>query len=410
MPRRQFPHLPDRLLVQLCDSFLAGDKAGAVAQMVNDQLARLQREDRVTRQQIYALLNDARQRGLFQLRAPRHEVLAQRIADLYKVDKDALIVADARGERTSEHLAEEAARLVVRLIFDVSKRRKKERDRAEPRVPKRKRAGDDAKEEKKEVVHIGLGAGFTTLNIARHLAHELRALPDHPDLVLHALSPGFQVDRPQTSPLGFFGLFDGFSERVRYVGLFAASGLSAERYKRDIRRYPVSVAFDRKDEIDIIITSLASAKDKHGNLNQFLEAQKGETGEEGEDVDKLHEAGWIGDLQYRPFSATGDIKGVQKTWAVTLFELDALRKFAAKPDKHLLLVSGPCVDCKSTREAPMEVLLSVPDLKVWTHVIMDVTTAEKLVAMAEEKDALEGHGRSGSTGGRARGTRQPPSR
>lgn len=399
MARRQFPHLPDRLLVQLCDSFLSGDKAGAVAAMVNDQLARLQRNDRVTRQQIYALLNEARRRLLFQVRAPRHVVLEQRIADLYHVDKNAILVADARGDHTSEHLAQEAASRAVQLILDVGKQKKRARE---------KKPGD---EETREEVHIGLGAGFTTLNIVRHLAHELRTLRDHPDLVLHALSPGFQVERPRTSPLGFFGLFDDFGDRVKYVGLFAASGLSAERYRRDVRRYPVSEAFDRKKEIDIIITSLASAQDKHGNLNQFLKAQKGETGEKGEDVGKLHDAGWIGDLQYRPFSRSGDIKGVQKTWAVTLFELDELRKFAATPNKHLLLVSGPCVDCQKTREAPMEVLLSVPALKVWTHVIMDVTTAEKLADMAREKAALDGGGgRSGPTGGSGRGTLQSPSR
>jgi hypothetical protein len=388
MARRLLPHLPTRVLIHACDSFLSGSKAGAVAKTVNDQLAKLQCEDRVTRQQIYGLLNDARQRGIFRVRAPWHETLAQTIADLYGLDRDAIIVSEAAGERTSDHLAEEAARLVVQLIREVGKRKEREQDRREARGPKR--TPDEKK--KRAQVHIGLGAGFTTLNIARYLAHELRSLRDHPDLVLHALSPGFQVDRPSTSPLGFFGLFDDFGDRVTYVGLFCSSGVAAESYDDEISAYPASEAFGRKKEIDIIITSLASAEDDHGNLNQFLLAQKGKKGKKGEDVGRLQRAGWIGDLQYRPFSATGDITQVQSKKTVTLFELDQLRRFAADPNKHVVLVSGPCVDCKKTREAPMEVLLSVADLKVWTHLIMDVSTGEKLAELARKKNRRRGGG------------------
>jgi hypothetical protein len=391
MAQRQFPHLPDRLLIQLCDSFLSGSKAGAVARTVNEQLARMQRKDRVTRQQIYALLNDARQRRFFRVSAPRHVVLEQTIADLYRVDKNAITVADAVGKRTSEHLAEEAARLVVQLIKEVAARKgKKGKTEDREKTRRRKKAIDDPDTPKRVQVHIGLGAGFTTLNIARYLAHELRTLRDYPDLVLHALSPGFQVDRPSTSPLGFFGLFDNFGDRVTYVGLFSSTGVAASSYDKEIEQYPVSEAFERKKEIDIIITSLASAEDEHGNLNQFLLAQKGEKGKKGEDVGRLQRAKWIGDLQYRPFSREGDITKVQSKRAVTLFELDQLREFAADPGKHLLLVSGPCVDCEKTREAPMEALLSVAALKVWTHVIMDVSTGEKLADLARKRREQEG--------------------
>lgn len=375
MPSRQYPNLPDRLLVRLCNLFLAGTKAGGVARKINEDLAKLQRSERVTREQIYALLNEARQRGFFVVRAPLYTILAQAIADLYHIDRDAIVVVDAEGQESSEHVADEASQLALRLIPEVvagkTRRLREEEDR---------RGKEFTEKERRERlrVHLGLGAGFTTLSITRNIARELRALSDPPDLTLHALSSGFQVDRPRTSPLGFFGLFDDFGERVAYVGLMASTSVKATDYDTEVKAYPASLAFKHRNEIDIIITSLASATDEHGNLNQFLKWYSDDEG-------RLKKAGWIGDVQYRPFSARGPITDVQRTKTVTLFELNELVAFARTPGKHVLLVSGPCGDCGHTRETPMEALLTVPELKVWTHIVMDASTAEKLEAAAVAK-------------------------
>jgi DNA-binding transcriptional regulator LsrR (DeoR family) len=347
--RRQLPVLEDRHLLTVCDLFIGGTPAAKVASIVNANLAREQIRAEINRQQIYALLNEARRRGFFVLRPPADTLLQQRISDVFHVNKDHIEVVAAEGSLAGDHLASAAARLVCRLI--------------------KERAGSKPKKE----VHLGVGAGSTTMKIVREIAHELRSIPDLPKLVLHAMSSGFKVDQPRTAPVSFFSFFDDLDpHKISYVGLLGPPVVMSDRSGIVGIEDSINEAMLRKGEIDIVITSLAAQNDAHGDLNQFLQKHP-------EEIRKLRAAGWVGDVQYRPFSNTGPLTRVSRLQAVTLFDLEDLVALARTPDKRVVLVSGQCGTCHLDRANALAPLLEVPALKVWTDILMTRDTALKLL-------------------------------
>ena len=344
--------LEDVHLVQVCYGFLKENKK--VDDIADELNARFKREGtphRVTREQIYPLLREARDRGFFELRAPREHRLHQRMADVFGLDAAHFDVVAARDEIGRDLVASQAAEVCLRIV----------------------KALGPTKENNE--VHVGLGAGATTLSVAQHLAAKLRAEETRPRVVLHALTSGFHVDNPQTAPVAFFGLFQELHDQIGYVGLFAPSVVKATDYRKAKTQLGVKEGFDRKRDIDVVITSLASRKDADGDLNQFLR----------DDVRTqrlLEKHGWVGDVQYRPYSASGPIQQHTPTRAVTLFELEELVKLANQDDKHVILAAGPCGKCGRTREDALLPLMNNPELKLWTHLILDLGTAEQLVSLA----------------------------
>ena len=194
-------------------------------------------------------------------------------------------------------------------------------------------------------------------------------------MVLHALTSGFHVDNPHTAPVAFFGLFRELQDQIGYVGLFAPSVVKAREYTKVKMQPGVKEGFDRKRDIDVVITSLASRKDDDGALNQFLR-------DDARTQLLLEKHGWVGDVQYRPYSARGPIQQQTPTRAVTLFELDELVKLVKQNDKHVILTAGPCGRCGRTREDALLPLMNNPQLKLWTHLVLDLGTAEQLVDLA----------------------------
>ena len=355
MAGRRFPSLEARQLVQVCHEFLSGISAQGVADNLNERLKKegIELPAQVNRQQVYALVSDARKRGFFVLRPPLEAVLNRRVADVYGLDAENIEVVDAEGPSTGDFVADRAAKRAMRLIKEVGAAKQSTSDN--------------------QRVHLGLGAGYTTMNIARHLAHELRAEDDLPDLVLHALTSGFRVEQPQTAPVSFFGSFGNLRIKVGYVGLFARPVVKREHYAGEIDQPGAVEAFKRRHEIDIVITSLASAQDEHGDLNMFLRKQP-------EDIQQLRDDGWVGDVMYRPYSETGPLTREASIRALTLFELIELIDLVKQPNKYVLLVSGPCGHCGMNRSGALRPLLSSAQLKVWSHIIMDRGTAQDLVA------------------------------
>ena len=352
MRTKKIPRLEDVHLVQVCDSFLRDNtKVDDIADALNARFRREGSNVSVTREQIYPLLRDARSRGFFELRAPREHRLQQRMADVFDLDHAHFDVVTARDEIAGGLVASQAAEVCMRIV----------------------KALASAKADRR--VHVGLGAGATTLAVAQHLAAKLRAEDARPHVVLHALTSGFHVDNPQTAPLAFFGLFRELHDQIGYVGLFAPSVVKAADYPK-VRTQPgAKEGFDRKGDIDVVITSLASRNDSDGDLNQFLR-------DDPRTQELLEKHGWVGDVQYRPYSTSGPIQTPTPTRAVTLFELAELVKLARKPDKHVILAAGPCGKCGRTREDALLPLITNPQLKLWTHLVVDLGTAERLVTLA----------------------------
>jgi hypothetical protein len=84
-------------------------------------------------------------------------------------------------------------------------------------------------------------------------------------------------------------------------------------------------------------------------------------------------------VQYQAFSSTAPIEKTTDIKAVTLLDLDRLSKFAADPNKHVVVVAGPCKECLQTRADAARPLLEAKKLKVWSHILFDLNTAEELL-------------------------------
>jgi DNA-binding transcriptional regulator LsrR (DeoR family) len=334
----------DNLLISVCEQFLRGDR-------VMDIVHWLRGEHSVPmkRENVYPLLREARKRGYLSLLPPPEIYLQQRICDRFHVEKERIHVVRVRGETARDYVADAAAEQIVKLVHEVG--------------------------ETKERVRIGLGGGGTILGVARALAPRLRSEGSLPKLGLHALNSGFDVNNPRTAPVSFLGYFDQAAPDIEYVGLFAAAVVEVKDYQ-DVKELPgVEESFRKANDIDIVITSLASASDHHGQLNRFMNLGEKKT----KGLKALKRAGWVGDVAYRPYSDTAPIATTEGIRAVSLFELAGLVDLASKPNKHVVLVAAPCGICNEPKGEALRPLLKEKSLRLWTHLVMDLTTAQSLL-------------------------------
>ena len=84
-------------------------------------------------------------------------------------------------------------------------------------------------------------------------------------------------------------------------------------------------------------------------------------------------------LAYRDEPIVKDAFKAAEQRVLTLFELDELVQFAARPNKYVVLVSGPCRGCEASRARALEPLLENESLRVWTNIVTDTETCEKLL-------------------------------
>ncbi|MHC4404348.1 MAG: sugar-binding domain-containing protein, partial [Planctomycetota bacterium] len=302
---------------------------------------------------------EAARRDFLLLRPPREQYLAEQLAERYRLDRGpgsrhAIQVVNARGRDAVRHVTSAGADLVYSLIHEVGKRKKR--------------------------VHIGLGGGFSTMMVAKRLAAHVYSDLACPPLVLHALSAGaFLIDMPHKAPVTYFSYFDGALPEIEAVALFSETVVSEGEYERVKQNPGVRNSLERASEIDVVVTSLASAHDEHGMLGQYLEALMREGGLEEGAVDKMRAAGWIGDVQFRPYSPEGPITEECPVRAVTLFELPDLVSRVQNDQKYVVLLAGPCGECGRPKADALKPLLTNPKLRLWTHLVSDVDTASKLL-------------------------------
>ncbi len=378
----------DELVFSVCDRFLRqlgsqfesdgteGDKerkgaAAAVAEWLKESCGR----DDLTRERIYPLFWEAVRRHFLFLQAPREKRLAERLVQRYHLtateDDSVIQVVNANAQDAARHVTSATADLVLDLVDRVIERRRAE---AKP--------GDAP-----AAVHIGMGAGFATMMVAKRLAERVRSDLDCPPLVLHALSAGgFLVNEPQKAPITYFSYFEDTFPKVEYVALFTETVVSLkEDYERVTRGPGVRRSFERRSEIDIIVTSLAAANHEHGLLVKFLTHLIEEDVLKADVLQQMYAAGWKGDVQFRPYTETGPLIEECPVRAVTLFELDELVQLARTPGKYVVLLAGPCGECGCPKVEALRPLVANPDLRLWTHLVTDVQTAQALAAIADRK-------------------------
>ncbi len=343
------------------------ESASAIAEWLNREFGR---QD-ITRERIYPLFWEAARRKFLFLQPPRERDLARRISELYGLDRaghdpDNIQVVNARGPGVLAHVASVGADVVLSLIQRVV-RRKQESGCVNPSV------------------HLGLGGGVAAMMVAERLASRIRSDLDCPRLVLHALTAGgFLVDQPTEAPVTYFSYFHDVLNEPEYVGLFSATVVPSGQYEQMIASPGIRESFARADEIDIVITSFASADDPHGLLKKYLQhlIEKGEL--ERKALEAMEASGWLGDVQFRPFTADGPMDSSCPVRAVTLFEPSTLVERIRQPDKFVILLAGPCHECNRTKTPALVPLLRKPSLRLWTHLVTDLKTAHELVVAGEK--------------------------
>jgi DNA-binding transcriptional regulator LsrR (DeoR family) len=336
--------LDPAILLRACELFFHKKIATqAISDDLEVELRRIRSDFEISREKVYELIREARRRDLFQILPPLESRLRDHLEKRYG---EGFHVAHITA---LDHLAVSAADVVAKLIARLHR-------------------------EGRDEVHVGLGAGQTSRLVARHLAVRLRAAEQLPKLVFHALTSGFHVSEPHTAPVSFFGFFEALPTETSYVGLFASAIASTSEWPAMRDRVGVKESFEQAAQIDIVLTSLGSPSHLHGDFYNFM-AMGSQQG-----LELLERGGWIGDVQYRPYAATGPILIDAKVRAVTLFEIQDLVQLAARPDKHVVLVAGPCSVCKQSRSDAILPLLLEPSLKVWKTIVTDVGTARELLA------------------------------
>lgn len=324
----------------------------------------------ITREEFYFVLAEGWLRNMIALTPPYDYQLREKVCLAYGVSashKERIRVV-ASESPIPDYVAREAAQVIVDLMVELRRTKKR--------------------------VHLGLGAGWTTRTVATQLAALLRKRRDEvPEITFHAISTGFAVDHAATSPVSFFGFFQSVMPRLESVGLFGPPFVDNKDYGATMKQAGVAEAVKRRDEIDIVVTSLASAADEHGDLRKHVGRDSEQT------LQALDHQRWLGDVQHQPFNAEGPIVQQAGNRAVTLFELSELVALAKQPGKAVVLVSPPCFRCRKTRARALVPLLRNPKLELWSHLVTDLPTARELVNLAQDPEAPHEYALESSLGG-----------
>ena len=378
-PRWHASQESDELIFAVCDRYFfqlgrsaqqqeGEERQRGAAAAVAEWIQKEKNRPDITREKIYPLFWEACQRGFLLLQAPTEKGLKKKLEEYYRLENypGDLTVVNVRGESAAKHVTSSAADLIVELIDKVWKEKK-------AKYPK---------DPEKQAVHLGMGAGYAAMLVAKRLAQKILSGEDVPQLVLHAISSGgFLPNEPHKAPSTYFTYFDPSLTNIKFEALFSATVVDSEDYAKQIANPGVKYSFEQKDKIDIVVTSLAAADHEHGLLVQYLTHLVDQGLIDKNTINNMHKAGWIGDVQFRPYSVDGPLPDVCPVRAVTLFELEELVEMARDPanGKYVVLVAGPCGECGASKKHALRPLIANEKLRLWTHLVTDARTARELL-------------------------------
>ena len=387
-PRISVTEESDEFIYAVCESFFRemaprddqnGNDASkpskrpkGAATAVAESLAKEFNRSDLTREKIYPLLWEALRRRFLIMNAPVENDLRRQLIEKFDLDahvnetKGDVAVVNVVGKNASQHVSATAADRIIKLIFQVQKE-------------KEAKAIAEGKDPKDVRVHLGLGAGYAAMVLADRLS--TRATVETPKLTLHALTPGgFYIAEQQNSPTAYFLRFTDKFVDVECLGMFSPPVVTTE-FHSQLRRNPsLFSSYNRREEIDILVTSLASATDPHGLVRQYFEYLKTNGFIEEDVVQTLENEGWVGDVLFQPYSASRPIYP-KSLRTVALFELDELVKFSKTPGKHVVVIGAPCNVCRTTKANALLPLLREPSLRLWTQLIIDREAVNQLLTM-----------------------------
>ena len=217
-------------------------------------------------------------------------------------------------------------------------------------------------------VGLGLGPGRATLEFCRFLSARLKLLDEELRLRLVAITAGAPATMVENAPSSFLHLFPEHLVESK-IGLFAEPLVRAGDFPGLAGHTGIKQAFAAKNDIDIIVTAMGDFDDPHDLLSLFLR-------DSGQDLDALRRRGWLGNVQYRPFTANGPVhEAPGDLRAVTVFELADLVKRANDRSKEVILMARQCGVCGRAHTAALHALLTNANLRVFSRLVLDRTSA-----------------------------------
>ena len=355
---REAPVNPDQLLrnddavvFRIAQLFLGERDQGLSPSTIAEQISReYNLRPELTREAIYPMIGEAVRRGFLRLVPPVSQQLAERVRAQYPNLKSSILkVVETAGPHDNAKVATVAAELALGHVSEIIK------------------ATNDP------VVSVGLGPGRGTLDFCRAFSSLLTGYPEPVKLQLVAMSAGCPANAPEYASISFFNLFPKCLVEGRTVGLFAETLVPQNAFDEIKQRPGVKEAFAAQKGINLVVTSMGDVRDKHDLLMMFLEQSPSGKGRPQTDQ-------WVGNVQYRPYTANGPVveKG-KELRAVTIFELKDLVQAAGEKNRHVILMARQCGICGRTRAQALRPLLTNPNLKVFSTLVMDAATARELL-------------------------------
>ena len=302
----------------------------------------------ITREQIWRLITYAFRNGWLKYSPPLEQDLGERLITHFPALQHARVVVT----RTMEAVADEGARHLIRLM-------------------RQHAAGTQGK----RPYHLGFAGGAMLRRVARSLSEQIlrdpSALPE--SIVFHAIVSGFNMLDPTNNPDSYFSFFSdpqALPVNTSFVGLLAPGIiLRSEMKKLKTVKY-IAQALDRVDEVDVFVTSAGHWRGNDSGLCRMYWDNSRPS------YHQLKKAGTIGDMMWRPFSAAGPVTLETSIRAMTLLELTDLPQ-RIEQGRRVLLIAGPCMQCKGPRNDILEAILNQKQQYV-TDLVADHRTASLL--------------------------------
>jgi hypothetical protein len=163
--------------------------------------------------------------------------------------------------------------------------------------------------------------------------------------------------------------------------LHASAIVYTEGYDQSLEQPGIVNPFQRRKELDIIVTSLSDWSDEHSFLARHMR-EHDRTRYEA--VLKSHR--FVGDMLTRPIGPDGPIPDSLFTVrALTLMDLENVPAFLQNPKNRLLLVCGPCPVCHNPKTKVLRAALDYsqvhgPEIRLVSDIVVESRTARQLLA------------------------------
>ena len=215
---------------------------------------------------------------------------------------------------------------------------------------------------------IGLAAGQSCRKVARELAR--RAVSAPMAFTVQALSGTSLSPDPRRSPSSFMALFP---KHIRCIGLHVPRQASEELRELLMKTEEVSNAREAATGLDIVVTSMSSADDKHGYVTRGG-TRRARSGEEVE-----------GDVLFAAFSRRGPEPLLGET-AIALLDIEGLERLT-RGGARVILIAARCsytarpgeAPCNATKTRALRVLLETESLTCFSDVVLDSETGTRLL-------------------------------